>query len=431
MNIKIEIVNENKAIVTAEIDKETVENAILNEAANIYKRENEGKEPSVSDPVKIYDERKDEVSHAVVHALAHDVQYNAASMNRLQPISHPTAEVKGELEFGKAITLVVTFDIVPKLHLGKYIGVEATKQKTDVTSDEVNALVNSELNSKKQIIAKSTPSVLGDTVVIDFEGFCGGVAFEGGKAEKYSLKLGSGMFIPGFEEQLVGKTAGEDTEVFVKFPDAYTPELAGKDAVFKIKLHAVQEEKIPVLDDTTVKEISGGACATVSDYLELKRSELQKKKEDEAENALSGELFEKICADSYASIPDSMVEGALENEMKSLESAAKNYGIDVDTLLMYSGMPSLDAYKENVRANIKREIIFSLVLQEIAIKESLMPTPKDIEDAYTAEAEKMSGEGTVEEKVKELKSKTPPQAVVSYLMSQRVLDFVRSKAIIK
>ena len=126
-----------------------------------------------------------------------------------------------------------------------------------------------------------------------------------------------------------------------------------------------------------------------------------------------------------------MVDGALENEMKSLESAAKNYGIDVDTLLMYSGMPSLDAYKENVRENIKREIIFSLVLQEIAIKENLMPTPKDIEDAYTAEAEKMSGEGTVEEKVKELKSKTPPQAVVSYLMGQRVLDFVRSKAIIK
>lgn len=431
MNVKIEIINENMAVVTSEIEAKRVDEAIDGAASAIFKKENEGKEASSEEKEKIISERKTEIYDAAKEMLASDAHYNAVTMNRLQPVSYPKIEVKGELESGKDAVIVITFDIVPKLHLGKYIGVEVTKQRTDVTSDEVNSLVKTELNSKKQIIAKSTPAELGDTVVIDFEGFVDGAPFDGGKAEKYSLKLGSGMFIPGFEEQLVGKSAGEETEVFVKFPEQYTPELAGKDATFKIKLHAVQEEKIPVLDDTTVKEISSGACTTVSDFLELKRSELKKKKEDEAENALSGELFEKICEDSYANIPNSMIDGALENEVKNLENAAKNYGIDVDTLLMYSGMPSLDAYKENVRLNIKREIIFSLALQEIAIKEGLMPTPKDVEDAYAAEAEKMSGDGTVEEKIKSLKSKNPPQAIASYLMGQNVLNFVRSKAIIK
>ena len=257
------------------------------------------------------------------------------------------------------------------------------------------------------------------------------MAFDGGKAEKYSLKLGSGMFIPGFEEQLVGKSAGEDTEVFVKFPDAYVPELAGKDAVFKIKLHAVQEEKIPTLDGSTVKEISGGAYSTVDAYLEAKKSELQKKKEDEAENALAGELFNKICEDSYASIPDSMIEGALEADIKNLENAAKSYGMDIDTMIMYMGAPSLDAYKETMRAHIKNEIIFSLAIEAIASKEGLMPTPKDVEDAYTAEAEKMNDEKTVAERVEELKKKHHPSSLASYLMGQRVLEFVRSKAIVK
>lgn len=431
MNIKIEIVNENKAIVTADIEKEEVCDALVKAFSTINEKENGGKEIISKEMLEMYEGKMEEISEAAIFELAMEVQQYASSMNRLQPVSEPKAESSRDLRYDYGTTLVVTFDIVPKLHLGKYIGVEVTKQEVNVSSDEVKAAIDSELLSKKQIISKSSSANNGDTVVIDFEGFCDGVAFEGGKAEKYPLKLGSGMFIPGFEEQLVGVSAGDETEVKVKFPEQYTPELAGKDAVFKIKVHAVQEEKIPVLDDNTAKELSNGACDTVCAYFEFKKSELKKKKEDEAENALSGELFEKICEDSYANIPDSMVDGALENEMKNLENAAKNYGIDVDTLLMYSGMPSLDAYKEGVRRNIKREIIFSLAVQEIAIKEGLMPTPKDIEDMYAAKAETMSGEGTVEEKINELKSKTPPQSVASYLMGQRVLDFVRAKAIIK
>ncbi len=431
MNVKIEIVNENKAIVTAEIDAEAVDKSIENATLAIYKKENDGKEPTDEEKSKILEEKKAEIYGAATQMLASDAHYNAVTMNRIQPASYPEIDTKGALEAGKGITMVISFDIVPKLHLGKYIGVEVTKQATEVTNDEVNSLVRSELYAKKQIIAKSTPAVLGDTVVIDFEGFVDGVAFDGGKAEKYSLKLGSGTFIPGFEEQLVGKVAGEETDVLVKFPEQYTPELAGKDAVFKIKVHAVQEEKIPALDDITVKEISGGEFNTVADYLEAKKCELLKKKEDEAENALAGELFNKICNDSYANIPDSMVENALDADIKNLEKSAQAYGIDVDTLLMYSGAPSLDAYKEAKRAYIKNEIIFSLAIEAIASAEGLLPTPKDVEEAYTAEAEKMSGEGTVEEKAAELKKKHHPSEIASYLMGQRVLEFVRAKAIIK
>lgn len=431
MNVKIEIVNENMAVVTAEIDAKKVDEAIDGAVNAVFKKENADKEASGADKEKMLTERKEEIYGVATEMLAKDAHYNAVTMNRIQPVSYPKIEVKGELEAGKDAVIVITFDIVPKLHLGKYVGIEVKKQEISVTNDEVNSLVKSELYAKKQIIAKTTPAENGDTVVIDFEGFCDGVAFDGGKAEKYSLKLGSGTFIPGFEEQLIGTSAGEETEVNVKFPEAYTPELAGKDAVFKIKVHAVQEERIPSLDDITVKEISGGACQTVAEYFELKKNELTKKKEDEAENEIAGELFNKICQDSYANIPDSMVEGALEADIKNLENQAKAYGTDVDTLLMYMGAPSLEIYKEKKREYIKNEIIFSLAIEAIAQAEGLIPTPKEIDDEYTAEAERMNDERTVEERVQELKSKHHPSSVASYLMGKRVLDFVRSKAIIK
>ena len=431
MNIKIEIVNENKAVVTAEIDAAAVNQAIENATAEILKKENGEKEASAEEKASAYESKRAEICDVAVKMLASEVQYNAAMTNRIQPVSYPQAETKGELSKDNEISMVVSFDIVPKVHLGKYIGVEVTKQVVNVTNDEVNALVRSELNSKKQIITKNTPAELGDTVVIDFEGFVDGVAFEGGKAEKYSLKLGSGTFIPGFEDQLVGKSSGEDTDVFVKFPEQYAPELAGKDAVFKIKVHAVQEEKIPALDDTTVKEISGGKFETVSDYLADKKNELTKKKEDEAENVLAGDLFGKICEDSYANIPTSMVENAVDADVKNLERTAAGYGMDVDTLIMYSGAPSLDAYKEMKRDQMKKQIMFSLVIDTIAQNEGLLPTKEEIDAVYLSQAEKLSDDKTVQERVDELKKKYHPSTIASYIMEQKVYDFVKSNAIIK
>ena len=431
MNIKIEIVNENKAVVTAEIDAATVDKAIENIILTMLKNENGDKEINDEEKTSAYESKHEEICVATLQMLASDVQYNAAMMNRIQPVSAPQIDKNGEIALGKEITMVVSFDIVPKIHLGKYIGVEVTKQEVSVTSDEVNASVRAELNSKKQFITKNTPAELGDTVIIDFEGFVDGVAFEGGKAEKYSLKLGSGTFIPGFEDQLIGKSAGEETDVLVKFPEAYTPELAGKDAVFKIKVHAVQEEKIPVLDDVTVKEISGGKFETVSDYLADKKNELTKKKEDEAENVLAGELFGKICEDSYANVPSSMVENAVEADVKNLERTAAGYGMDVDTLVMYSGAPSLDAYKEMKRDQMKKQIIFSLVIDAIAENEGLLPTKEEVDAVYLSQAEKLNDDKALPERVEELKKKYPPSTVASYIMEQKVYDFVKSNATIK
>ena len=150
MNVKIEIVNENRAISTAEIDANEVNEVINLTAVTVFKKENDGKEPTPEEKEKLLAERKTEIYEASIQALANEVQYNAAVTNRLQPVSRPETEKKGEIEYGKGITLVVAFDIVPKLHLGKYIGVEVTKQSVEVTNEDVNAVVNSELNSKKQ-----------------------------------------------------------------------------------------------------------------------------------------------------------------------------------------------------------------------------------------------------------------------------------------
>ena len=193
----------------------------------------------------------------------------------------------------------------------------------------------------------------------------------------------------------------------------------------------VQEEKIPALDDITVKEISGGKCDTVSAYLEDKKNELTKKKEDEAENALAGELFGKICEDSYANLPGSMIEGAVEADVKNLERTAAGYGMDAHTLLMYSGAPSLDVYKEMKREQVKKQIMFSLVIDTIAQNEGLLPYKEEIDAVYLSQAEKLNDDKTVQERVDELKKKYHPSTIASYIMEQKVYEFVNSSAIIK
>ena len=253
----------------------------------------------------------------------------------------PTADPKIDLDFaslekGKPFSYTAEVDVWPEVHLGEYKGIKVKPLSTRVTKKDVEAEINKALEAKAEIVIKETEAQKGDTVVIDFEGFTDGVAFDGGKAENYSLELGSNSFIPGFEDQLVGVKAGEEVDVNVTFPKDYHESLASKAAVFKVKVHEVKGKVNPVLDDEFVKELDIKGIETVEAYQEHVKETLKVQKEQAAESHLVNSVIEGACKNSYADFPQSLINSEVENQVKRIEAQAKQYNMPVEVLLQYN-----------------------------------------------------------------------------------------------
>lgn len=263
----------------------------------------------------------------------------------------------------------------------------------------------------------------GDTAVIDFEGFVDGVAFEGGKAEKYSLSLGSGNFIPGFEEQVVGHEAGEEFSINVNFPEDYqAEELKGKEAEFKIKLHELKEKELPEVDDEFVKDVS--EKETVAEYRDELKETIAARLKDEAEKDVDNQISEKLIELAQGDIPEQMYDNQANDMVRDFEMRLRSQGMDPKMYMQYMGM-DMAALKNMYMDEAEKRVKLRLVLEAIAKQENLEVTEADLEDEYSKMAE------TYKVEVEQAKASVPADSLSEDIKVQKALDLVKNSAVIK
>ncbi len=348
----------------------------------------------------------------------------------------PTDEPKIDLDYsmlkkGSGFTYTATVDVWPEVQLGTYKGLEVKPLSTKVTKKDVDEEVKKVLSNKAENVIKDSPAQVGDTVVIDFEGFVDDVAFEGGKAENYPLELGSKAFIPGFEDQLIGTKSNDEVEVKVTFPKDYQKDLAGKDATFKVKVHEVKEKVIPELTDELVEELEIENVKTKDEYLEHVKAELKDRKAKEAENHLVNTLVNMVCEGSKAEFPESLIRHGVENEVKRLEMQAKEYyKIPVEVLLQYSGIPSMDAFKKDAEAYLRKTYLQELVFEKIIELENIEASEEEIANEYLELAKAQSGDD-LDKKLADVKKQYKATDVAYQVRAKKVVALLKETAITK
>ena len=317
----------------------------------------------------------------------------------------------------------VSLTTYPEIEIGEYKGLKAEKTAVKVDAAEVNAEVNAMAERNARMVSvEDRAAKKGDTVVIDFEGFTDGKAFEGGKAEGHSLVLGSGQFIPGFEDQIIGKNIGDEFDVNVTFPEEYgVKELAGKEAVFKVKLHEIKVKELPAVDDEFAKDVS--EFDTLKELkADLKKKALDRKKKaaDEAvENALVQQIVDSIKGD----IPEAMFENRLEQCVEDFAYRLQSQGLNLETYLKYTNS-NIDEFKKSFRPQAESQVKFRLALEKIVELENITPDEKDVE----AEYEKLAKDYGVE--ADKVKNAIPAEELKKDIAVNKAIDLVKESAVI-
>ena len=353
-----------------------------------------------------------------------DALYEAAKEKDLKIVAVNSLEA---IEAGKdGFTFKTIIVVEPTLDIDGYKGFEIEKKSTEVTDELVDEEIKKVLDRNSRLVeVEGRAAKDGDTAVIDFEGFVDGVPFEGGKAEKYSLALGSGNFIPGFEEQVVGHEVGEEFSINVNFPEDYQAEnLAGKEAEFKIKLHELKEKELPELDDDFVKDVS--EKETVDEYKAELRTQIEARLKDEAQKDIDDQIATKLIDLAQGDIPEAMYENQVNDMMRDFEMRLRQQGMNIDmkTYMQYMGMEE-STVREMYREEAEKKVKLRLALQSIAAKENIEVTEADIEDEYSkmAEAYKMD--------VNQVKAAIPADSLSEDIKVQKALDIVKNSAVIK
>ncbi|MBE6715768.1 MAG: trigger factor [Ruminococcaceae bacterium] len=290
-------------------------------------------------------------------------------------------------EIGKnGVELICKVTVKPEVKIENYKGLSAVKSPTEVTDEEVEADLQKKLEQNARIIPVEGRAVQnGDIAVIDFEGFADGEAFEGGKAEEYELEIGSGSFIPGFEDQIIGHSVDEEFDVNVNFPEDYAETLAGKAATFKIKLHAIKAKELPVADDEFVKDVS--EFDTLDEYKADIRKTLEDQKKTASDRNFENEIFDKLANILDAEIPEVMINRTVDNMISEFRYNVESQGIPFEQYLGYLGM-SVDSIKETYRERAEKEVKIELALEKIAELENIEITDEDVEAEYKTMSEK-------------------------------------------
>lgn len=277
---------------------------------------------------------------------------------------------------GVEMTMKVT--VKPEISIDNYKGIEADKGDASVCADDVKKeLASMQERNARVVTVDDRKAKKNDIAVIDFEGFVDGVAFDGGKGENYELTLGSGQFIPGFEEQIIGHKTGDEFDVNVTFPTEYTPELAGKEAVFKVVLHEIKMKELPTLDDDFAKDVDD-EVDTLAELKKKIKAELSDKKKEDVEKDFESAVLEKVVDLVEGEIPEVMYDNKLEDDVKDYENRLAQQGIPLDTYLQYMGMDR-DKFKESMRDNAVKQVKLQLAVEKIAELEKIEATDEEAE----------------------------------------------------
>ena len=320
------------------------------------------------DQVKVMDE----AINSLLPVLYRDVLKN----NDIKPYNQPKVDVTKLSD--KELTVKFSITTLPKLTLGDYKGLKIGKGEVAVTDKDVDDAIDALRVKNATIAVKDGAAAKGDTVVMDFVGKVAGVAFDGGTAENYELELGSGTFIPGFEDQLVGVKAGDKKDVNVKFPENYTPELKGKDATFECKVHEVKEKKLPELNDEFIADIKLDGVKTIDDLKAKKKEEITAQKTAEARRDYINKVIETVVGNSKVSIPDTVIENQANSHKKDLENRMQQSGLTLETYLQILGQKP-EEFEAKLKEDSKKEIAGYLVMEEVAVAEKLNVTDEELE----------------------------------------------------
>ena len=346
--------------------------------------------------------------------------YEAAVVESgIQPVGRPEVDVVSEsLEDGVVLKVVVA--VKPEIKVGNYTGLKATKKVNTVDDADVEAELVRMQNRNGRIITREGKAENGDTVDMDFEGFVDGVAFEGGKAEHYSLVLGSGSFIPGFEDQLIGHEAGEEFDVNVTFPEEYqAKELAGKPAVFKIKLHEVKTKELPALDDEFAKDVS--EYDTLDELKASIRKGMEDQNEKQAALAVENDLVDQVIATIEGDIPEAMYEARMDEAVRDFEYRLAQQGLKLDMYLQYMGQ-TLESFRASFKEQAEKQVKIRLALEAVAAAEQIVASDEDLENELQRIADSYKMELA---KVKELVN---ADEVKKDLAVNKAIDFIRDHA---
>ena len=403
------------------IDAETFKDAV----AKAFKRESKkyaipgfrkGKAPKAMIE-KMYG--KDLFQYDAVNDLFPENYEAAVKEAGIEVVGRPDPEVVSMSE-EEGATLKVKVAVKPEVELGEYTGLTVNKDVKTVDEADVDAEIKRMQDRNGRLLTREGEAQNGDTADIDFEGFVDGVAFEGGKAEHYSLVLGSGSFIPGFEDQIIGHKAGDEFDIQVKFPAEYqAEELAGKDATFKIKLHEVKYKELPELDDDFAKDVS--EYDTLEQLKDSIRAGIAANNEKQADQQVENDLIEKVVNGMKADVPAAMIESRVDELVQDFEYRIQQQGLKLQDYLKYMGM-NMDAFRTQFTEQAEKQVKTRLAMEAVVVKEKIEATEEEFEaevkriaDAYQMEADKV-------------KSIVDAAAVKADLAVNKAIDFVKNAA---
>ena len=428
MAVKTEQVEKNLVKLTFEISREELEKGI-NEAYKKNARKisipgfRKGKVPKAMIE-KYYGEEVfyDDAINFVLPEI-----YDAATKEAgIEPVARPEIDIE-EIKKGEPIVVTALVTTKPEVKLGKYKSIKIDKIEYTVSEEDIDKDIEATQKKNARIITVEDRAVEnGDIAVIDFEGFCDGVAFPGGKGENYELEIGSGSFIPGFEEQIIGAEKDADVDVNVTFPEEYhAPELAGKEALFKVKVHEIKAKEYPELDDDFASEVSD--FETMKEYRESVKERLEKAAEERAKQETENAIVEKAVEASSIDIPEAMIQTQIDRMVNDFAQRLSYQGMNLEMYMQYTGS-TMESFREGFKEQAEKQVRTTLVIEAIAKAEGIEANQEEI-DEKIAEMAKMYNMEV--EKITELLRPEDIEGIANEIAFVKAIEMLVNKASIK
>lgn len=389
MSVKWEKQEGNVGKLTFEIEQEKVKEGLDRAFVKVRKTLNVPGFRKGKVPRQIFNQRfgEEALYQDALDILLPEVYSAAIDEAGIDPVDTPQVNIES-MEIGETWVLTADVTVKPEVKLGDYKGLEVEKRDEELTTEELEAELKQLQERQAELVVKEdAPAENGDTVILDFEGFKDGVAFEGGQAENHSLELGSGQFIPGFEEKLVGLKAGDEADIELTFPEEYHAEdLAGQPVVFKVKLHEIKTKEVPALDDELAKDIDE-EVETLDELKEKISNRLQEAKKDSVAQAKQEEVIAKAVENAEVDIPHAMVHHEADHLMNHFAQDLQAQGLTPELYYQFTGQTE-EAMHAQMEQDAEKRVKMNLVLEAIAEAENIEPTEEAIDEEISTLAEK-------------------------------------------
>lgn len=359
---------------------------------------------------------------AVNHALQ-DTYFDVISENNLQVVAQPKINLEfDKIKRGQDFSYEVVVAVKPEVQLGEYKGIVLPQPNLLVTDAEVEADANRALDQHAELSLKEEGTIeQGNTVVFDFSGSVNGEKFEGGTSENYELVIGSGQFIPGFEEQMIGLALGSEADLTVTFPETYhEASLAGKEAVFHVKIHEIKQRIVPALNDEFVQELNLEGVSTVEQYKTYLFNQLQAQKENREKQNTMNQAIQKVVDQSMFDLPEEMVQEEVQKLRENQERQIKGYGLDFNTYLQYMGK-TMEAFLEDLKKEATSQLRAQLVIEAVGKKENFEISDEEIEAKYAEIVEQYKSQNVT---LDQAKAAIPLDAVKDEVRFRKAIDFI-------